>query len=55
MFEFCVEEIKGICFLFLKNQEIGNIRVNMEEIYRRADTVPGTGPFINSLQYLIQL
>ena len=55
MFEFCVEELKGIYFLFLKNQEIGNIRVNMEEIYKRADTVPGPGPFINSLQYLIQL
>ena len=45
MFEFCVEEIKGIDFLFLKNQEIGNIRVNMEERYKRADTVPGTRSF----------
>ena len=26
-------------FLFLKNQEIGNIRVNMEEGYKRADTI----------------
>ena len=43
--EFCVEEIKGIDFLFLKNQEIGNIRVNMEERYKRADTVPGTRSF----------
>ena len=42
MFEFCVEEIKRIDFLFLKNQEIGNIRVNMEERYKRADTVSGT-------------
>ena len=45
MFEFCVDEIKGIDFLFLKNQEIGNIRVNMEERYKRADTVPGTRSF----------
>ena len=45
MFEICVEEIKGIDFLFLKNQEIGNIRVNMEERYKRADTVPGTRSF----------
>ena len=45
MFEFCIEEIKGIDFLFLKNQEIGNIRVNMEERYKRADTVPGTRSF----------
>ena len=34
-----------IDFLFLKNQEIGNIRVNMEERYKRADTVPGTRSF----------
>ena len=45
MFEFCVEEIKRIDFLFLKNQEIGNIRVNMEERYKRADTVSGTRSF----------
>ena len=45
MFQFCVEEIKGINLLFLKNQEIGNIRVNMEERYKRADTVPGTRSF----------
>ena len=45
MFEFCVEEIKGIDFLFLKNPENGNIRVNMEERYKRADTVPGTRSF----------
>ena len=45
MFEFCVDEIKGIDFLFLKNQEIGNIRVNMDERYKRAETVPGTGSF----------
>ena len=45
MFEFCVEEIKGIDFLFLKNQEISNIRVNMEGRYKRADTVPGTRSF----------
>ena len=45
MFEFCVEEIKGIDFLFLKNQEIGNIRVNMEERYKRADTVSETRSF----------
>ena len=45
MFEFCVEEIKGIDFLFLKNQEIANIRVNMEERYKRAATVPGTRSF----------
>ena len=45
MFQFCVEEIKGIDLLFLKNQEIGNIRVNMEERYKRADTVPGTRSF----------
>ena len=45
MLEFCAEEIKGIDFLFLKNQEIGNIRVNMEERYKRADTVPGTRSF----------
>ena len=45
MFEFCVEEIKGINFLFLKNQEIGNIYVNMEERYKRADTVPGIRSF----------
>ena len=25
MYEFCVEEIKGIDFSFLKNQEIGNV------------------------------
>ena len=31
MFGFCAEEIKGIDFLFLKNQEIGSIRVNMKE------------------------
>ena len=43
MFEICVEEIKGIDFLFLKNQEIGNIRINMEERYKRADTAPGWG------------
>ena len=55
MFEFCVEEIKGIDFSFLKNQEIGNINVNMEEKYKRADTVPETNSFINSFQYLIQL
>ena len=40
MFEFCVEE-----FLFLKNQEVGNIRGNMEERYKRADAVPGTRSF----------
>ena len=34
-----------IDFLFLKNQEIGNIRVNMEERYKRADLVPGTRSF----------
>ena len=45
MFEFCVEEIKGIDFLFSKNQGIGNIRVNMKERYKRADTVPGTRSF----------
>ena len=45
MFIFCVDEIKGIDFLFLKNQEIGNIRVNMDERYKRAETVPGTGSF----------
>ena len=45
MFEFWVEEVKGIDFLFLKNQENGNIRVNMEERYKRADTVPGTRSF----------
>ena len=31
--------------MFLKNQEIGNIRVNMEERYKRAETVPGTRSF----------
>ena len=36
MFEFCAKEIKGIDFLFLKNQEIGSIRVNMKERYKRA-------------------
>ena len=45
MFESCVEEIKGIDFLFLKNQDIGNIRVNMEERYKRAGTVPETRSF----------
>ena len=45
MFEFWVEEVEGIDFLFLKNQENGNIRVNMEERYKRADTVPGTRSF----------
>ena len=45
LFGFCVEEIKGIEFLFLKNQEIGNIKVNMEERYKRTDTVPGTRSF----------
>ena len=45
MLEFCVDKIKGIDFLFLKNQEIGNIRVSMEERYKRADTVPGTRSF----------
>ena len=57
MFEFCVEEIKGFdfLFLFLKNREIGNIRVNMEEGYKRADTVSlETVFFINSFQCLIQ-
>ena len=44
MFGFCVEGIKGID-LFLKNQEISNIRVNMEDRYKRADTVPGTRSF----------
>ena len=34
----------GIYFLFLKNQEIGN-RVNMEERYKRTETVPGIGSF----------
>ena len=54
MFEFCVEEIKGIDFLFLKNQEIGNIRVNMEERYKRADlSLEPDLFFINSFQYLI--
>ena len=42
---FCVKEIKGTDFLFLKNQEIGNIRVTMEEKYKRADTVPGIRSF----------
>ena len=55
MFEFCMEGIKGIDFSFLKNQEIGNIKVNMKERYKRADTVPETNSFINSFQYLIQL
>ena len=55
MFEFCVEGIKTIDFLFLKNQEIGNIRLNMEERYERTDTVPEAGLFIISFQYLIQL
>ena len=45
VFEFYVEQIKGIDFLFLKNQEIGNVRVNMEERYKRTDTVPGTRSF----------
>ena len=45
MFEFCVAEIKGINFSFLKNQEICKIWVNMEERYKRADTVPGTRSF----------
>ena len=45
VFEFYVEEIKGIDFLFLRNQEIGNVRVNMEERYKRTDTVPGTRSF----------
>ena len=45
MIEFCVEEVKGIDSLFLKNQEIVNIRVNMEERYKRADIVPGTRSF----------
>ena len=45
IFKFCVKQIKGIDLLFLKNQEIGNIRVNMEERYKRADTVPGTRSF----------
>ena len=57
MFEFCVEEIKGFdfLFLFLKNREIGNIRVNMEEGYKRVDTVSlETVFFINSFQCLIQ-
>ena len=55
MFEFCVEEIKRIDFLSLINQEIGNIRVNMEERYKRADTALEPGLFTNSFQYLIQL
>ena len=55
MFEFCVEGIKTIDFLFLKNQEIGNIRLNMEERYERTDTVPEAGLSIISFQYLIQL
>ena len=42
MFEFCVEEMKGIDFLFLNKS---NIRVNMEERYKRADTVPETRSF----------
>ena len=45
IFKFCAKQIKGIDLLFLKNQEIGNIRVNMEERYKRADTVPGTRSF----------
>ena len=45
VFEFYVEQIKGIDFLFLKDQEIGNVRVNMEERYKRTDTVPGTRSF----------
>ena len=42
MFEFCVEEMNGIDFLFLNKS---NIRVNMEERYKRADTVPETRSF----------
>ena len=51
MFEFCVEEIKGIdFFFFFLNQEIGNIRVNMGERYKRADTVSGTRSFHQFIQ-----
>ena len=32
-------------FFIFKNQGIGNIRVNTEERYKRADTVPGTRYF----------
>ena len=45
MFEFCVQEIREIDFLFLKNQEIGIVRVNMKERYKSADIVPGTRSF----------
>ena len=45
MFEFCEVEIKGINFLFLKNKEIGNMILNMEERYKRSDTVPRTRSF----------
>ena len=45
MFQFCVEEIKGIDFLFLQNQEIANIIVNIKERYKRAETIPGTRSF----------
>ena len=34
IFKFCVKQIKGIDLLFLKNQEIGNIRANMDERYK---------------------
>ena len=52
MFEFCVEKIKGIDFLFLKNQEIGN---NMEKDTKELTLALEPGLFINSFQYLIQL
>ena len=44
MFEFCVEEIKRIHFLFLKNQQIGK-----KDRYQRTDTVPGIRSFHHSI------
>ena len=54
-FEFCVEEIKGIVFLFLKNQEICNIRVIWKNDTKELTLSMEPGLFINSFQYLIQL
>ena len=49
IFGFCIEEIKGIDFVLLKNQDTGNTRVNAEERCKRVDTVPGTRSFHQSI------
>ena len=52
--EFCVEEIKEIYFLFLKNQEISNTRVKWKNDTKELTWSLEPGLFINSFRYLIQ-